>query len=84
MERERLAQEFLSFNQKTETVTEISRMFHERALFCPEHMSTEQAHVSRYLSILRRDIREFIVNSLYRTLVELQTNSRRRETKLEL
>ena len=46
-------------------------------------MSIEQEHVSQYLSILRRDIREFVVNSSYRTLAELQTNSRRREIELE-
>ena len=38
VERERLAHEFLSLRQKTESVTVITRMFHERALFCPEHV----------------------------------------------
>ena len=71
MEREHLAQEFLSLKQGTESVTVITRMFHERALFCPEHVSTEQARVSRYLSILRRDIMEFVENSSYRKLAEL-------------
>ena len=61
----------------------ITRMFHERALFFPEHMATEQARMSRYLSILRRDIREFVVNSSYRTFAELQENSRKREIELE-
>ena len=78
-----MAQEFLSLKKNTETMTAISRMFHERALFCHEHMSMEQACMSRYLSILRRDIREFLMNSSYRTLAELQTNSRRREIELE-
>ena len=58
-------------------------MFHERALFCPEHVSTDQAHMSRYLSILSRDIREFVTNSSYRTFVELQENAWKREIKLE-
>ena len=53
-------------------------------MFCPEHVSFEQARMSRYLSILRRDIREFMANSSYRTLAELQTNARRREIELEL
>ena len=64
MEREILAQEFLSLKQKTESVTEIMRMFHKRVLFCPEHISTEQARVSRYLIILRTDIQEFVANSM--------------------
>ena len=58
-------------------------MFHERVMFCPEHMSTEQERVSRYLSILRRDIREFVANSSYRTFFELQANARKREIELE-
>ena len=34
VERERLAQDFLSLKQKIESVTEITRIFHERVLFC--------------------------------------------------
>ena len=83
VERERLAQEFLTLKQGTESVTAITRMFHERAMFCPEHVSTEQARMSRYLSILRRDIREFAANSSYRTFAELQANARKREIELE-
>ncbi|XP_052621371.1 uncharacterized protein LOC122195016 [Lactuca sativa] len=83
VERERLAQEFLTLKQGTESVTTITRMFHERAMFCPEHVSTEKARMSRYLSILRRDIREFAANSSYRTFSELQVNARKREIELE-
>ena len=60
-------------------MTEITRM-----LFCLEHVSTEQERVSRYLSILRRDIQEFVANLSYRTLAELQTNARKREIELEI
>ena len=64
-------------------MTKITRMFHERALFFPEHVSTEHVHVNWYLSILRRNICEFMVNTIYHTLAELQTNAGRREIKLE-
>ena len=83
VESERLAQEFLTLKQGTELVTAITRMFHERAMFCSQHVSTEQARMRRYLSILRKDIREFVVNSSYRTFSELQANARKREIKLE-
>ena len=33
VERQSLAQEFLSLKEKTETVTDINRMFHQRDLF---------------------------------------------------
>jgi len=36
MERERLAQEFLTLIQDGESVMEITRMFTERAMFFPE------------------------------------------------
>ena len=39
--------------------------------------------MSRYLSILRRDIREFMANSTYQTFAELQANARKREIELE-
>ena len=52
-------------------------------MFCPEHVSTEQARMSRYLSILRRDIQEFVANSLCRTFTELQENTQKREIELE-
>ena len=83
VERERLAQEYLTLKQGTESVTVITKMFHERALFFPELVSTEQARMSRYLSILRRDIREFVANSTYQTFTELQENARKREIELE-
>lgn len=65
VEKECLAQEFLTLRQGTESVTVIARMFHERAMFCPEHVSTEQARMSRYLCILRRYIRDFVENLSY-------------------
>ena len=83
VERERLAGEFLTLKQGTESVTVITRMFHERAMFCPEHVSSEQARMSRYLSILRRDIRKFVAKSTYRTFSELQENAWKREIELK-
>lgn len=42
VEKEQLAQEYLSLQQIIETVTEINQMFHKRAMFCPDYASTEQ------------------------------------------
>lgn len=39
--RERLAQEYLDLRQGSETVTEITKMFTERAIFCPEFPASE-------------------------------------------
>ena len=83
VERERLVQEFLTLKQGTDSVIMITRKFPERAMFCPEQVSTEQARMSRYLGVLRRNIREFVSNSTYRTFAELQANARKREIELE-
>lgn len=55
----------------------ITRMFHERVLFCPEHVSTKRKCKSRYLSLLTRDI------SMYQTFAKLQEIARKREIELE-
>ena len=59
VERERLAHEFLDLRQGTKLVTEITRMFIERAMFCIEFAS-EQAQMTHYLSMLKTDIRQFV------------------------
>ena len=55
VERELLAQEFLELIQGIESVTKITRMFTERAIFCPEFAS-EDAQMTCYLSMLKTDI----------------------------
>lgn len=60
VERERFAQQYLSLKKTTESVTEITKMFIERDLFCLEYASSEQVQMSRYLSMLKTDIREFV------------------------
>ena len=43
VERERLTQEYLDLRQGTESVTEITKMFTERAMVCPMFSASEQA-----------------------------------------
>lgn len=40
--------------------------------------------MSRYLSMVKTEIREFVSTQLYQTLTKLQSNARRREIKLEV
>ena len=60
VERERLDQEYLDLRQTIESVTEITKMFIERALFCLEFAASEQAYMTWYLSKLKTDIRKFV------------------------
>ena len=82
-ERETLAQEFLEMKQDSESVIEITRMFTEREMFCPEFAS-EQAQTSRYLSMLNMDIRQFVSTQRCETLLELQEATRQRELEIEV
>ena len=83
VERERLAQEFLEYRQDGETVTEITRMFTERVMFCPE-FAFEQVRMTRYLSMLKTDIRQFVATLHCDTLLDLQEATRRCELEIEL
>ena len=62
---------------------EITRMFTERAIFFPEFAS-EQSQMTRYLSMLKTDIRQFVATQRCETLLDLQEAARRPELELEL
>ena len=70
VEHEGLAQEFLDLRQGTESVIEITRMFTEMAMFCLK-FSSEQVEITRYLSILKTDIKQFVATQHCDTLLEL-------------
>lgn len=84
VERERLAHKYLDLRHRIDSVTKITKMFIDRTLFCPEFAACKQAQMTRYLSMLKKDIRQFVSTQHYGTLVELQEASRRREIELEL
>ena len=83
VEQERLAQEFLELRQDSESVMEITRMFTEKAMFFPK-FALEQAQMTRYLSMLKIDIRQFVSTQRCSTLLELQEATRWHELEIEL
>ena len=83
IERERLAQEFLTLRRDGESVMEITRMFTERAMFCLEFAS-EEYQMTRYLSMLKTDFRQFVSTQRCDTLLDLQEVARRHELEIEL
>ncbi|KAI3700047.1 hypothetical protein L2E82_44662 [Cichorium intybus] len=83
VEMERLAQEYLNLIQTTETMTEITKKFNERALFCPEFAATERMRMRQYLAMLRTDIREFVSATRHQTLTDMIAAARARELELE-
>ena len=84
VEVERITREFLALEQRDESVTEITIKFREMALFCPEYTATEEMKMTRYLSMLRDDIREFVSAVGRNSLAEMIEAARRREIELEL
>lgn len=80
---EQLAQEYLSLKQTTNSVMEITNIFMEIDLFYPEYDALEEVFMFRYLSMLKTEIRDFVSTQPYRTLTELRSSARMRETELE-
>ncbi|KAJ9557274.1 hypothetical protein OSB04_011888 [Centaurea solstitialis] len=83
VEVERLTGEFLNMKQTTETVNEITDLFLERSLFCPEYVASERMKMSRYVEVLRPEIREFVVMSDCKTFHRMHEVARIRELELE-
>ena len=72
LERERLAQEYLDLRQGSKSVMKITKMSTERAMFCPDFVASKQAQMTRYLSMLKTEIRKFVSIQRYCTLLEIQ------------
>jgi hypothetical protein len=84
VEMDRLAREFLTMEQTTETIPELNRKFNEMALFCPQYAADEGMKMARYTQMLRTDIREFVVAYPRTSLAELMDAARRREMEVEM
>ncbi|KAJ9558259.1 LOW QUALITY PROTEIN: hypothetical protein OSB04_012873 [Centaurea solstitialis] len=83
IEVERLTTEFLEMEQTTESVTEITNKFLERALFCHEYVANERMKMYRYRSILKSDIREFVAMADCENFQQMCEKARARELELE-
>ena len=68
----------------TETVTEITKMFTERALLYPEFVSFKEAQMTRYLSMLKTNILQFVSTQCYGTLTKLHGAATRLDIEFEL
>ncbi|KAJ9563654.1 hypothetical protein OSB04_008814 [Centaurea solstitialis] len=83
VEVEQLTGEFLAMKQTTETVNEITDLFLERSLFCPEYVASERMKMSRYVEVLKPEIQEFVVMSECKTFHRMHEVARIRELELE-
>ncbi|KAJ9561564.1 hypothetical protein OSB04_006724 [Centaurea solstitialis] len=83
IEVERPTTEFLEMEQTTESVTEITNKFLERALLCREYVQNERMKMYRYRNILRSDIREFVVMAQCDSFQQMFEKARTRELELE-
>ena len=83
VEWERLAHEYIDLRQDTETVTEITKVFTERSMFFPEFSTSEKAQMTRYLTMLKTEIRQFLSTQRYSSLLEIQEAARRREIEID-
>ncbi|KAJ9537987.1 hypothetical protein OSB04_030720 [Centaurea solstitialis] len=83
VEVERLTGDFLATKQTTETVNEITDLFLERSLFCPEYVASERMKMYRYTEVLKPEIREFVVMAECKTFHRMHKVARTRELELE-
>ena len=78
-----MVREFHDLQQTTETVAEITAKFRERALLIPQYAEDEDLRKTRYHSMLREDIREFVNFTGCKTLNEMVDKAHEREMELE-
>ena len=57
IEIENIVGEFLTMEQTTESVNDITNKFMEKATFCLDYTANEEMKMYRYLNMLRTDIR---------------------------
>ncbi|KAJ9535922.1 LOW QUALITY PROTEIN: hypothetical protein OSB04_un000910 [Centaurea solstitialis] len=82
-EPQRLTGEFLAMKQTTKTVNEITDLFLERSLFCPDYVASERMKMYRYAEVLKPEIREFVVMAECKTFHRMHDVARTRELELE-
>ena len=84
VEQQRMMQEFMALQQgNTESVSDLNARFMEMLSFCPNFSGDEAWLVSRYISILRTDIREFVSMQDFPTLAAVMGAARKREIELQ-
>ena len=84
VERERLSNKYLDLRQGTESVMKITQMFTKRNMFFPEFSASDQAQMTRCLSIRKTDIRQFISTQCYGLFLDMQEATRCYKNEMEL
>ncbi|KAI3682071.1 hypothetical protein L2E82_50219 [Cichorium intybus] len=83
VEKQRMLQQFMTFEQTSECVSDLNAKFLEMMSFCPSFAGDEAWLVSRYKDALRTEIREFVSMQEFTTLSAVMDAARRREIELQ-
>ncbi|KAJ9556412.1 hypothetical protein OSB04_011026 [Centaurea solstitialis] len=75
--------EFVPQIETTESVTEVTNKFLERALFCRDYMANERMKIYRYRNILKPEIREFVAMAQCDSFQQMHEKARTRELELK-
>ena len=78
-----MMQEFMALQQTNESVSDLNAKFMEMLSFCPTFAGDEAWLISRYISILRTEIREFVGMQDFATLAAVMGAARKREIELQ-
>ncbi|XP_023733990.1 uncharacterized protein LOC111881832 [Lactuca sativa] len=84
IEVQRLAREFQELQQTTEIVVQMTANFRERALMTPQYAMDEDMRMTRYHSMLKDDICDYVSFIGCKTLNEMFEKAYEREIELEL
>ena len=79
-----MAQKYVDLRNMTKTPTKIAKMFIEKDLFCPKFAASEQAQITWYLIMIKKDIRQLMSIWRYSNLANLQDATRKREIEIEI
>ena len=79
-----MARDFQGLRQTMESMAEFNAKFRESALLLLQYVTDEEIRKTRYLAMLKNDIREFVSFSRCKTLNGMIKKTREWEIKLEL
>ena len=79
-----MVREFQDILQTIEIVAEITTKFREKALLVSQYAADEEKKKIRYHDMKHDDILEFVSLSRYKTLGDMISRARERETELQL
>lgn len=79
----KLSEDFMSSKQGSQSITDFTTLFLDRAQFCPEYLASDKMLREHYNRLLRKEIRKFISVMQCESFKKLVDMARERELELQ-